>query len=90
VDPTLLGVSLFAAGLVIAFVLGARARWLVLAGALGAFTWWVVEIAQGCNHESEVRCAWQPALGFIVALFFFSLWSGGVFLGSFARGRLRR
>ena len=71
----------FASALVVTAAFPRRWRWIAAVGAAGAMAWWAWTISGGCDHESEVRCGWQPVLSWIVALFWFAAWLAGVGVG---------
>ena len=82
---------LFVGGLVATLLTPWRWRWVPIAvGCAGALGWWTWGLAQGCDHDAEVRCGWQPVLGWILALLWVAAWLVGVGVGLLARRLLNR
>ena len=66
----------------------ARWRWIASAGIAGAFGWWIVTVANGCDRAAEVRCGWQPVVAWVFVLLFVAAWLAGVGGGLFLRWAL--
>jgi hypothetical protein len=92
VETLLLG--LFAGAFAVTVLSPAPWRpWIIGVGFVGALGWWIWSLAQGCDEDSEIRCGWQPVVGWLLALVFVAAWLGGVAAALVARrlaGRARR
>jgi hypothetical protein len=81
--------TVFAVPCVLAVLLSRGHRWLFVAGALLAVTWWIVATVGGCRDEqTDVACEWQPAFQGFFAAAALAIWSAGVASGYGVR-RLR-
>lgn len=81
--------TVFAVPFILAVLLSRGHRWLFVAGALLAVTWWIVATVGGCREEqADVACEWQPAFQGIFAALALAIWSAGTACGYTLR-RLR-
>lgn len=81
---------LFAIALALALLLPTRWRWIVGMGMAGALGWWIWSLSGGCDESSEVRCGWQPVVGWVLALIFVTAWLTGVGVSLVLRRLLAR